>query len=150
MAYSVFDTAKYVVSEYEKKESGISNLKLQKVLFYVQMNSLNKTGCVFFDAAFEAWRHGPVINELYSALKKYISTPISLDDNIFKQAIDIDPCDTYLINEIIDITLDIDPWKLVDYTHETKAWKDSYLPRCNNTIPISDIASERVNIGQTN
>lgn len=48
----------------------ISNLKLQKLLYYAQGTFLAITNSPLFGDAIEAWMHGPVVPSVYHAYKK--------------------------------------------------------------------------------
>jgi uncharacterized phage-associated protein len=54
-------------------EEGISltNLQLQKIIFFVHGTFLARFQVPLVMNRFEAWEHGPVISELYHALKQY-------------------------------------------------------------------------------
>lgn len=66
-------------SNAEKKEhsnideifEGISDLKLQKLLYYAQGICLSMTGKRMFTNKIYAWDHGPVVKEVYDIYKKY-------------------------------------------------------------------------------
>lgn len=47
MAYSVIDISKYVVCYSNKKNYGITNLRLQKILYFIQAYFLKKKGTMF-------------------------------------------------------------------------------------------------------
>ena len=48
----------------------ISNLKLQKLLYYAQGSFLAIKDIPLFDDNLLAWVHGPVVNEVYQEYKK--------------------------------------------------------------------------------
>lgn len=48
---------------------GVSNMKLNKLLFFAQAISLQKYGKPLFDDPIEAWTHGPVIPDIYRTFK---------------------------------------------------------------------------------
>lgn len=54
----------------------ISNLKLQKLLYYAQGSYLALTNEPLFNENILAWKHGPVVNEVYQVYKKYGSDGI--------------------------------------------------------------------------
>ena len=56
MSYKVLDVCKYVIDYSNEKEYGISNLKLQKILYFIQAYFLIKqpSRCCF-DDKIEAW-----------------------------------------------------------------------------------------------
>lgn len=56
--------------------SFISNLKLQKLVYYAQAWFLAIYGKPLFEEDFEAWIHGPAIPSLYREYKKFAYRPI--------------------------------------------------------------------------
>src|SRR5829696_6466136 len=62
----------------QDEESGdlISNLKLQKLVYYAQGFHLTTKGRPLFKENIEAWVHGPVVPELYHAFKDCGSSAI--------------------------------------------------------------------------
>lgn len=54
----------------------ITNLKLQKLLYYTQAWHLAIYDSPLFDEEFEAWVHGPVQPSVYNEYKKFGSNPI--------------------------------------------------------------------------
>ncbi len=78
---AVEDVAKYLLSLFkedaEKRVVGgdevadISNLKLQKLLYYCQAYSYALMGKPMFAEDMEAWDYGPVVPSIYQEYKKY-------------------------------------------------------------------------------
>ena len=62
--YDVQDVAEYVITYSEVKDYGISNLKLQKILYLIQAYSLIHTKKPCFSEDIEAWDFGPVVPEV--------------------------------------------------------------------------------------
>lgn len=98
--YKALDIAKWLIAyNFFKSETEgedlITNLKLQKLLYYVQSASLAFYNKKLFENKFEAWRHEPVIPQIYRIYKKYDSNPITegefvdLDKNTISLIINI-------------------------------------------------------------
>lgn len=66
---TVFDTARYIL----EKCGTLSTMKLQKLCYYAQAWSLVWDDQPLFNEEFEAWRNGPVCNELFQATKGQFS-----------------------------------------------------------------------------
>ena len=49
----------------------MTNLRLQKLLYFAQGWHLARFGRPLFDASIEAWPYGPVVPEVYRAYKEY-------------------------------------------------------------------------------
>lgn len=54
----------------------LTNMKINKLLYYAQGYYLKKHGEPLFDDVIEAWDHGPVVPSVYSAYKGYGDRPI--------------------------------------------------------------------------
>jgi uncharacterized phage-associated protein len=63
--------ADYIVWSSHESGSFLSNLKLQKLLYYVQAWHLAVYGRPLFPEKFQAWIHGPVIPEIYRRYEGY-------------------------------------------------------------------------------
>ena len=71
MAYKVLDIANKLLLRAKNNESGdlMSNMKLQKMLYYQQGFHLAYFGTPLFDEDIEAWMYGPVVPSVYSHYK---------------------------------------------------------------------------------
>ena len=54
-----------------EEDDGMTNMKLNKLLFFAQAASLQRFGKPLFDAPLEAWKYGPVVKEVYRTFRKY-------------------------------------------------------------------------------
>ncbi len=77
--------ADYFIALSNDTENLITNLKLQKLVYYVQAWHLAVFKEPIFKDNFEAWVHGPVIPQLYRDYKQFSYNPISEE----KEASDI-------------------------------------------------------------
>lgn len=59
---TIIDVAAYILREY----GPMTTMKLQKLAFYSQAESLSHYGAPLFEEDFQAWRGGPVCVALYS------------------------------------------------------------------------------------
>lgn len=69
MAANVNDVVDYIVLKMDEGRVGLTLLKLQKLLFYVQAWSLALRNERAFDARFQAWVHGPVSRGVFDRFK---------------------------------------------------------------------------------
>lgn len=78
MIYNVLDVSRHIINYSEEKDYGVSNLKLQKLLYFVQayfmLEKKDHTPC--FHEKIEAWDFGPVVPEAYQEWAKYGSCDI--------------------------------------------------------------------------
>jgi uncharacterized phage-associated protein len=74
---SAHEVARYVVRFYQEAGDPVTNLKLQKLLYYVQGWHLALKGERAFGERLEAWVHGPVQPGVYQQYKQYRWNPIT-------------------------------------------------------------------------
>lgn len=121
MAYSALEVAKYVINHEHSNGREISNLRLQKLLYFVQAKVLVETGDPCFEEEMEAWDFGPVVPCVYHAYKIFGCWDLSLSGNIPVIAEDIagkidnivDYCQSFPTRQLVEITHNQDPWKKV-------------------------------------
>lgn len=115
----------------EEAGDGISNLKLQKLLYYAQGFTLAATDMPLFDNAIEAWQHGPVVAEIYHKYSMFgssnISMPIGIDLTSISENADIKE----MLNEVYNVYGQFSAWKLRDMTHEERPWRETYYSHEN-------------------
>ncbi|MBS0447792.1 MAG: DUF4065 domain-containing protein, partial [Proteobacteria bacterium] len=68
--------ARYIVRFFQEAGDPVTNLKLQKLLYYVQGWHLALRGTCAFQDRLEAWVHGPVQPGVYGTYKHNRWTPI--------------------------------------------------------------------------
>lgn len=78
--YNLQLIADYFISFSNETGELISNLKLQKLLYYAQAWHLGMNGQPLFEENFQAWVHGPVIPELYQQYKQFAWRPLVRED----------------------------------------------------------------------
>lgn len=136
MSYRVIDVADYIISRAYQCEKPISNLKLQKMLYYAWVDFYKKTSQHLFYESICAWPLGPVVPEVYNEYCSYGGRPIRL----ILENTDIKGSDSYILNQIIDKYIDIPASVLVNQTHTPGgAWDTIYKNGSGNreAIPFS-------------
>lgn len=71
MKKKVFVIADYFIFKNNKEKIGLTNKKLQKLLYYAQAWNLVFNNKKIFDESIEAWVHGPAIPIVYSKYKGF-------------------------------------------------------------------------------
>ncbi len=137
--YKALTIAKYFLSRSDK-ESGeiISNLKLQKLLYYAQgyYIGLNGSSNPLFSDTIYAWKHGPVTDIVYKHYKES-----------GKNALPEEKCPAIISEEDISFLDEIyrsygrfSAWVLRDMTHREAPWFDNYKVNVNNiVIPLVEM-----------
>ncbi len=121
---SALDVAKYFLLKSDPEiGENISNLKLQKLLYFAQGFYLAFYNDSLFSARIEAWAHGPVVPEIYHRYKEFegnaIPAPRNFDvSKITKKA-------QSLLDEIWTVYGQFSAWKLREITHGHIPWKNT-------------------------
>lgn len=118
------------------------NLKLQKLLYYIQAWSLGINGYPMIKGHFEAWVHGPVCMELYNRFKdtKSLYSSIAEEDVLNKYPKDkINSEDTEFIDYILENYARYSGSQIEAMTHSEDPWinaRKGYGPmeRCHIEI----------------
>lgn len=117
MINSALDIAKYVINKCTKEKYPISNLQLQKILYYIQREFL-QCETIAFSEEIEAWQFGPVVPEVYKQYCGFGALPIRM-----QYSINIKENDLKIINPIVEKKRLLNPWDMVNDTHcQGKAW----------------------------
>ena len=122
----VQDVSNYLLSlSAPEAGDGISNLKLQKLLYYCQGLNLALYDTPLFDAVIEAWEHGPVVPVIYHKYKKHGWNHIPIPNNVSLKKI----CSNDEVKEVVDEAYNFygqfSAWKLRNMTHREPPWCDT-------------------------
>lgn len=74
--YSVKALANAILEKAREKSIDITNLKMQKLVYFAQGFSLALLDRPLFSEEIQAWTYGPVIPVLYNELKRFGSMPL--------------------------------------------------------------------------
>ena len=69
--YNVIDVSSYIINYSNQINHPINNLKLQKLLYYVQAATLVEAGRKCFNSKIVAWQFGPAIPKAYHYYEEY-------------------------------------------------------------------------------
>lgn len=112
----------------------ISNLKLQKLLYYAQGCFLALKGQALFGEPIVAWKHGPVVEDVYHQYKEYGASGIVFDEKFDFSSISSDI--EAVLEEVYDVFGQYSAWKLRNMTHNETPWKST---KQNSVIPAEVI-----------
>lgn len=120
--YKAIEFSQYVINWCNNHSIVITNLKLQKLLYFLQGEFCSSTGKRLLQDDFYAWQLGPVIPNVYNSFAMYSSFPlpsrktdISIDDKYKNQ-----------IDRILSRYAYKSTWDLVDLSHSQDPWKYNY------------------------
>ncbi len=117
----------------------ISNLKLNKLLYYAQGFHLSIFNEPLFPESIEAWAHGPVVADIYHNYKEYVSTPIPAEEVNFEL---FNPDKREFLNEIYCEFGQYSGWKLREMTHDEPPWADAYDEDTPDTVITNEALSD--------
>jgi len=119
--YLIYLGSKAVVGDNQERE-GVTNLKLQKLLYFAQAYFLSKLNRPLFNDKIEAWEYGPVVPTIYREYREYGSSPIILE----KDESSIRDEDKTILQNLWDSFGGYSASRLVDITHAHTPWKEAY------------------------
>lgn len=106
-------------------ESGdsLTNLKLQKLLYYVQGFHWALYGKPLFTEKIIAWQHGPVVSEVYFKFNGYGANAIV--NTVEEEDVEFTSEEMDLISEVNAVYGQFSGWKLRDMTHNEAPWMET-------------------------
>ena len=126
--------AKYIIQKFQDAGDPVTNLKLQKLLYYVQGWHLGIYNEPAFDEDFQAWVHGPVIPEVFQVYKRHSWNPIVNDE----QLPELDARLQAHIDDTLDAYGGDSGWALEIRTHRESPWIDA-----RGSLP-QDVSSNQI------
>lgn len=114
----IIDVAQYIYDEY-KKQSGevIDEMKLHKLLYLSQRESLAITNEPLFPEAFEGWKYGPVSKEVRTLYTK--------DGMYYKDHKPLSTAAAYIVKNVILQYGGLASWKLSEISHKETSWQNA-------------------------
>lgn len=125
--YEARKICNFLLSRYDAKRFELTNLRINKLLFFIQSDSLGNRPGGLIRNHFEAWQFGPVIRPVYDAFKTFgeswISEPANFLDYSSGQNVaipfdDIGAVDRDLIEKSFDEYARFTTGQLVALSHE--------------------------------
>lgn len=134
MAHSASDVAKWLLNYNRLQQSEadaefISNLKLQKLLYYAQGCYLAFFDVPLFDDDIVAWEHGPVVKEVYREYKNNGSRGI---EEFGRSVEDYSLQEEAVLKTVYEKFGQYSAWGLRNMTHQETPWLDTEK---NHVIP---------------
>lgn len=139
--YKAISVAKYIINYSNSIDSPISNLKLQKLLYYVQAAFLVEDDKKCFDDEIVAWAFGPVVPEVYQVYRVFGRKNIPQQEDEKEAYLDLEKMkivyrsvqaikehDAGIIKRVVDAYAQIEnPYELVRKTHEESPWENTEI-----------------------
>ena len=132
----VKDVAEYFLYLDDQNDGdGISNLKLQKLVYYAQGFYSAVFDRALFNSQISAWVHGPVVIDLYHECSNFGKNPILAPDAIDHGKLNSD--ESEMIEEVFEVFGQFSAWKLRNMTHEEDPWLNH--EHLADVIPLPEI-----------
>lgn len=110
--YKAIDIAKYVVDRCYEHKNPISNLQLQKILYFLWIDYYEETSESLFKDHILAWSLGPVVPEVYNEFKQYGASRIQKQYNI-----ELTARDKRIVDRSVDHNARFSAYDLVNRSH---------------------------------
>ncbi len=122
--YTALDIANYFLFKAQQEEQELlSNLKLQKLIYYAQGLYLAMNDEPLFADSIEAWKYGPVVPNLYHEFKKYGTGGIPAPEGFDPSFIDNETLE--YLDAIFDFFNQYSAIRLMEFAHEDQCWQDT-------------------------
>lgn len=99
----------------------ISNLKVQKLLYYAQGCALVSFGKALFDEDIVAWKHGPVVRSVYDKYQKYGRSGITEIPEYPETDVEVEK----LLINTYNAFAKYSAWELANLTHKEDPWRQT-------------------------
>lgn len=120
MTYSAKEIAGWIVAAFQKRSEEITNLKLQKLLYYAQAWHLVFYERPLFGESIEAWIHGPVVPSVFRDYKSNGWKPIAAPPS---SSVPPEQVRRHL-NEVIRVYGKFNAVSLERLTHQESPWRE--------------------------
>lgn len=101
-------------------ENDITNMKIQKLLYYAQGTHLALTGERLFPQEIEKWQYGPVVSDVYHNLKEFGSSVIELPKPVSLE--DLSESEMKTLNMVYEYFGQFSAIRLMNLTHNETPW----------------------------
>lgn len=121
--YNAMAVANFIIDFCSRLKDPVSNLRLQKLLYFVWVEYYRRTERALFYDPICAWQLGPVVPEVYREYCSYGGRPI----NLRWEETEIESQDVELLTDIVEEYRLVPVSDLVERTHRPEtAWYQIY------------------------
>ncbi|WOO86888.1 DUF4065 domain-containing protein [Mollicutes bacterium LVI A0039] len=120
--YTAEDISATIINYASKNNHNITNLQLQKLLYFMQVEYIKETSKLLFPEEFQAWTYGPVQYDVWRYYRLYNRKTISkvligtvISDNILDS----------ILKDKIEMYFRQNVWKLVEQSHREAPWAEA-------------------------
>lgn len=139
---SALDVAAFIIELSQETGEVVTNMKLQKLLYYSQAWYLvNFNSTPLFNEDIQAWQYGPVVPQVYEEYSIYKADNIREVKGSISSSDNLDDDRKHLITEVFGIYGKISAIDLMNLSHNESPWITTYEPEKFNKIENSKIFS---------
>jgi uncharacterized phage-associated protein len=150
MAYDVRSVANLVLDFAEQLGATVSNITINKIVFFLHAWYLAKTGTPLVSAKIEAWDYGPVFRELYWEFNAFGKEPISTramrrNPTTTNKEVSVDifaPDDLAFLRPLLERYLKMPVGKLIELSHVKEGPWDRVYNHPSESNPGMRISDE--------
>lgn len=117
--------AEWFIRKFVELEEGITNLKMQKLLYYAQGIGAARFNCKLIPEDFEAWAHGPVVPSVYHNYKTSGSSALSINPGADLTLLSKNTTVIKILEETLNSYGKYTAWVLRDKTHCESPWLET-------------------------
>lgn len=123
MTYKAAQIANKILSKAASSDNDelISNMKLQKLLYYMQGFHLAYFDTPLFEENIEAWIYGPVVPRIYDLYKDYGKEGLNPEPDV----IILKDEEETLFDEVYNVYGEYSAIGLMNLTHQESPWKNT-------------------------
>ena len=127
--------AEYIVTQAYEDGDPVSNLKLQKLLYYVQGEAIKMHGEPAFKEPIEVWNYGPVVRTVYERFRIFGAGPIFRKYDTSGIIGDI----KNVIDSVLAEYGNLSAWDLVQETHKPETPWSIAMENGKSTISVTSM-----------
>ena len=133
---SALELARYVIWYADENHVRITQLKLQKLLYFIQIEFIKQRGTMLFDDPFEAWTYGPVVRDVYYEYCSNGSLPLHSISEHDGDISYLSEEDIHLINDVLNKKMRHVASRLVQESHSQQPWLNHMDEVRNGNKPV--------------
>lgn len=137
MTVNIYDVSNYFLSLAQQEKVRLTNLRMQKLLYYSQGFHLALHDKPLFDDEVEAWDFGPVLPRIYFSYQNLVEQSLKAfnaqEKDILSSAI------VKLMRAVFHQYGSYEVWSLLDKKYTETPWSDAYQSECKAVIPLASL-----------
>jgi uncharacterized phage-associated protein len=119
---TVADVAHYFLAIQGDEDGEITNLKLQKLVYYAQGFHLAIFDKPLFAEKIKAWEHGPVVPQLWYGYKEWGAKPLPKPSTVPV----FDKATQDLLDDVSGVYGQFSAWRLRELSHSEPPWIEAF------------------------